>query len=468
MQYFPLFARIAGLRAVIIGGGEGASRKARLVAAAGANVQFISPSFAPEVIDEWRGRAGFIERQAEPADFVGASIAFIAVEDEPSAAVAVAMARAAGVAVNAVDRPDLSTFITPSIVDRGSVLVAISTGGTAPVLGRRLRARIEALLPNRIGALADFAASFRDAVAAKVAAPLRRAFWERFFDGPIAAIVLGGDEIAGREAMIDSLNRPIAHETRGVVHIVGAGPGDPELMTLRALRLLQDADVIFYDRLVSPEILAFARRDAERVFVGKARANHAEPQEEIHRRLIEEARAGRNVVRLKGGDPFMFGRGGEELDALLAAGVPAFVTPGVTAAAGCAASVGMALTHRDHAQAVTFVTGHAKGDAEPDLDWSALAALGHTLVVYMGVAKSDLIAGRLIQHGRSPQTPIAIIENGTRADERTISGVLGDLGALVADAEIEGPALLVIGEVAAFASRARSLAIAVVNERAVA
>lgn len=469
MQYFPLFMDISGRRVVIVGGGEAASRKARLVVAAGADVEFIATTFEPELMAEWRARAVFLERAPVPGDFLGASMVFVALEDEASARAATAMAAAAGVPVNAVDRPHISSFITPSIVDRGSVVVAVSTGGSAPVLGRRLRARIEALAPSRLGALADFAASFRDAVAARIAAPLRRAFWERVLDGPIAAAVLSGDEVAARKAMIESLDRQEASSPAcGVVHIVGAGPGDPELLTLRALRLLQDADVIFYDRLVSAEILSLSRRDAVRVFVGKERANHAEPQEEIHRRMIEEAQAGRVVVRLKGGDPFMFGRGGEELDALLAAGVNAFVTPGVTAAAGCAASVGMALTHRDHAQAVTFVTGHAKGDAEPDLDWNALAALGHTLVVYMGVAKSDLIARRLIAHGRSPLTPVAIIENGTRPDERTITGALGDLGALVEAARIDGPALLVIGEVAAFASRARSLVRAASIQRAVA
>ncbi|MEQ8750254.1 MAG: uroporphyrinogen-III C-methyltransferase [Amphiplicatus sp.] len=236
-----------------------------------------------------------------------------------------------------------------------------------------------------------------------------------------------------------------------VVHIVGAGPGDPELLTLKAHRLLQEADVILYDRLVSEEILSLARRDAERLYVGKAKSNHAVPQEEIEQRLIALAKAGKRVVRLKGGDPFVFGRGGEELDALKEAGVPAFVTPGITAATGCAASAGMALSHRDHSQAVTFVTGHAKGEGEPDLDWNALAALGHTLVVYMGVGKAGLIAGNLLSAGAAAMTPVAVIENGTRPDQRVLKSILGDLGALVEREAVKGPAILVIGAVAALA-----------------
>jgi uroporphyrin-III C-methyltransferase/precorrin-2 dehydrogenase/sirohydrochlorin ferrochelatase len=264
--------------------------------------------------------------------------------------------------------------------------------------------------------------------------------------------VLAGDEAGAAEAMIEAINRPQA-ERRGGVHNVGSGPGDPELLTLKAHRLLQEADVILYDRLVSAEVLALARRDAARVYVGKARGEHSLPQEEIEERLIALAREGKNVVRLKGGDPFVFGRGGEELDAVRAAGVDAFVTPGVTAASGCAAAANLPLTHRDYSQAVTFIAGHAKGDEEPDLDWRSLAKLGHTLAVYMGVAKAKTIAANLIRHGRSASTPVAIIENGTRADQRIFKGVLRDLGALAA--RVEGPALLIIGEVAAQADARR-------------
>lgn len=449
MDRFPAFIDLKDRRVVIAGAGEAALHKGRLFAAAGARLLFVGRPLASAIREEFAASAGILERPAAASDFVGAALAVIA-EDDPTRAETLAVAaRLEGALVNVVDRPELSDFITPSIVDRGEVVVAISTNGASPVLGRRLRAAVERLLPARLGALAKFARSFRTVIVAKVAPGARRVFWERFFDGPIAARVLAGDEIGASEAMIAAINRPQA-ERPGVVHIVGAGPGDPELLTLKAHRLLQEADVILHDRLVSDEVLALARRDALRVYVGKSKGAHAVPQEEIEQRLIDLAREGKTVVRLKGGDPFVFGRGGEELDAVRAAGIDVFVTPGITAATGCAAAAGMALTHRDYAQAVTFVTGHAKGEEEPALDWAALARLGHTLVVYMGVAKAASIAGNLIRNGRAFSTPVAVIENGTRPDQRIVRGRLADLGALAAG--VEGPALLIVGEVAALAS----------------
>ncbi|MFN0024128.1 MAG: siroheme synthase CysG [Parvularculaceae bacterium] len=459
MKFFPAFFDLTGRKIVIAGGGEAAARKARLVFDAGAAITFAARSFEAELSAEWTGRANFVVAEPGAGVFQGATIAFVAVNDEDEAALWVAAARAACVPVNAVDRPGLSDFATPSIVDRGDIVVAVSTGGAAPVLGRRIREKIEALLPERLSALAAFAGSFRGAVAAKIAPVRRRAFWEAFFDGPIASRALAGDERGAREAMLAAINRPdtdqgLSGQGSGVVHIVGAGPGDPELLTLKAMRLLQAADVIFYDRLVGEGVLALARRDALRVFVGKSKARHSVPQEEIEQRLIGAAKAGKIVVRLKGGDPFIFGRGGEELEAVRAAGVPAYVTPGITAAAGCAAAAGMALTHRDASQALTFVTGHAKGDAEPDLDWTSLARLGHTLVVYMGVSKAAAIQQRLIEHGRAGATPVAVIENGTRPDQKILKGRLADLARLVAAGGVTGPALLVIGDVAAKADGA--------------
>ncbi len=452
MKSFPAFFDLAGKTVVITGAGEVASRKARLAHAAGARIVFAGSALNEDLVEEWRDLAEFDARSPSPEVFADAQFAFVASASDEEAARLSDLARAAGALVNVVDRPALSDFITPSIVDRGDVVVAISTGGAAPVLGRRLREKIEALLPHRLSALSAFARSFRDAVAARLAAEDRRAFWESVFDGPIAARVLAGDETSAREAMIDAINRPHTAPKTGVVHIVGAGPGDPELLTLKALRLLQSADVILYDRLVGDEILALARRDALRLYVGKAKSAHAVPQEEIEKRLIEHARAGKIVVRLKGGDPFIFGRGGEELDAVKEAGIEAYVTPGVTAATGCAASAGLPLTHREISQAVTFVTGHAKDDGEPDLDWAALARLGHTLVVYMGVGKADRIARNLIENGRSGATPVAVIEKGTTADEKVLKGRLADLGFLIRAGGVAGPALLVIGEVAAKAN----------------
>ena len=355
-------------------------------------------------------------------------------------------ARDAGIPVNAVDRRDLSDFSVPAIVDRDPIVVAVSSGGAAPVLARRLRERIEALLPSRLGDLARFAERFRTSVAAMVPAPSRRRFWELFFEGPVATRLLAGEGHGAREAMLGLVNAPTRREP-GSVAIVGAGPGDPDLLTLRALRLLQDADVIVHDRLVGAGVLDLARRDAQRICVGKARGNHSLGQDGINALLAERALAGQRVVRLKGGDPLIFGRGGEEVEHLRRLGIAVQVVPGITAATGCAAAAGLPLTHRDLAQSVTFVTAHAR-DGEPRLDWRALAAPHQTLVVYMGVAVADRLAARLIEHGLAPATPVAIIENGTLPSQRVITGKLHDLGALVHGRGVEGPAALVIGEVA--------------------
>ncbi|WP_428407660.1 siroheme synthase CysG [Hyphococcus sp.] len=451
MKAFPAYIDLRGRPVLILGGGAAALAKARLMLAAGAKLTLIAADFAPETKAELETQARLIAREPVAADIEASVLVFIADTEESEAWRWAEVARLAGVLLNVVDQPELCDFTTPSIVDRGRVTVSISTGGAAPVLGKRLRADIEALLPPRLGALAEFADRYRDTVKATIAPEERRTFWEEFFDGPIAAQILAGDEARAHEAMLALVNRPQAEEKTGAVHIVGAGPGDPDLLTIKALRLLQRADVILYDRLVSDEILSLARRDAERFYVGKAKSNHAVPQEEIEARLIEFARQGKMVVRLKGGDPFVFGRGGEELEALRNANIPVFVCPGVTAATGCAAAANMALTHRDHAQAVTFVTGHAKGEADPALDWSALAALKNTLVVYMGVTKAETIAAKLIEHGRGRDTPVAVIENGTRENQKIVKGALGYLAHLITASEIKGPALLVIGEVAALA-----------------
>ncbi len=448
MKNFPAFYDLNARKVIIAGSGRAASQKARLAVAAGAEIVFLASDLDEALVEEWKTSAEFDARKPGADLFAGAALAFVVASDEAEAVQLTGFARAAGVPVNAVDRPQLSDFITPSIVDRGDIIVAISSGGAAPVLVRRIREKIEALLPPRLGALAGFARSFRQAVTSRLEPMRRRQFWEDFFDGPVASQVLAGDERGAREAIIEIINRPQTEKKTGVVHIVGAGPGDPELLTLKALRLLQSADVILYDRLVGDEILSYARRDALRLYVGKAKAAHAVPQEEIEQRLIDFARSGKVVVRLKGGDPFVFGRGGEEFEAVRAAGIPVFVTPGVTAATGCAAAAGMPLTHRDLSQAVTFITGHARGDGEPDLDWRALAALGHTLVVYMGVSKAASIARNLVENGRAGSTPVAIIEKGATTQQKILKGRLSDLGALVRAGGVEGPALLVIGEVA--------------------
>ena len=452
MRYFPAFFDLKDKPVLIAGGGELALRKARLLAKASPDLVFMSASFEPALLEEFGASARFIERSFDPVDLALMPVVMIVATGDGMIDEMIAeTARVQGIPVNVVDRPELCDFVVPSIVERDDVVVGISTGGAAPVLGRTLRARIEALLPRRLGALAGFAKSFRETVAAKVAPECRKAFWENFFTGPLSDLVLAGRESEAREKMLTLVNREPEPVT-GFVHIVGAGPGDPELLTLKALRVLQDADIVLYDNLVGKEILDLVRRDAERLYVGKKKSDHTLPQEEIGALMIRLAGEGRKVVRLKGGDPFIFGRGGEELDALAQAGVAAEVVPGITAATGCAASASVPLTHRDHAQAVTFVTGHARNGAAPDLDWQALTRLGHTLVVYMGVGTAAQIAGNLQAAGMSAAMPVAIIEKGTLPAQKIIRTTLGSLPADIGNAAIEGPAVLVIGEVAAKAS----------------
>ena len=448
MRYFPAFFDLNGRRVLIVGGGESAARKLRLLRKAKAWVTVVAPEAAPEIADlAEAGEIAWIARAFEAGDVLGQDLVVGATGLSPVDEDVAKAARTAGRPVNVVDRPDLSSFITPAIVDRDPIVIGISSGGSAPVLARRIRARIESLLPAGIGRLADFAESFRGAVAATVAPAGRKRFWERFFDGPVAEAVLKGDERGARERMLALVNSPAAREREaGIVHIVGAGPGDPDLLTFRAMRLIQDADVIFYDKLVGPEIVDYARRDAERVYVGKTKGNHSKSQDDINALMAEAAAAGRRVVRLKGGDPFVFGRGGEEADYLRGLGHAVEVVPGITAATGCAAAADIPLTFRGVAQAVTFVTGHA-ADGEPDLDWAALSDPRQTLVIYMGVSTAGTIAARLIEHGVEPARPVAVIENGTRADQKVVKGSLGALEALVQRNAIAGPAVIVVGDV---------------------
>ncbi len=467
MQYFPAFLDLNDRPCLVVGGGAPAARKARLLVKAGARVTLVAPRTAPET-EALAGRdaLGLIRRGFVAGDVLGRAVVVSATGLGAVDARVSEAALAAGVPVNVVDRPELSSFVVPAIVERDPVVIGISSGGTSPVLARRLRARIEAILPARLGRLARFAESFRASVRGIIPDPVqRRHFWARVFDGPVAEDVLAGRDHAAREGMLRLVNRPGAgRAAEGVVHIVGAGPGDPDLLTLKALRLMERADVVVYDRLVTPEILSYLRRDAVRIDVGKARGAHARTQDEINALLLGHARAGKRVLRLKGGDPFVFGRGGEEFDYLCRHGVRVEVVPGVTAATACAAALGIPLTHRDLASAVTFVTGHGR-DGEPELDWAALAAGRQTLAVYMGVAAAGRIAARLIEHGLAPGTPVAVIENGTRANQRAVAGALRDLEALVRGNRIAGPALIIIGEVArradanAVAERPRAVAV---------
>ncbi len=453
MNYFPAFFDLKDRPALIVGGGEAAARRLRLLQKAGARITIVAPRVGEEIagaIDG--GKVAAVRRGFVSGDVNGQAIVFAA-SGRPEVDERVAeAARTAGLPVNVADHAGLSSFIVPAIVERDPVVIGISTGGAAPVLASRLREAIERLLPARLGRLATFADSFRTAVKATVPnAAARLRFWDRFFDGPVADQVLAGNDCSAREKMLTLVNgRAAGAPARGGVAIVGAGPGDPDLLTLRALRLIQRADVVIYDKLVGPGVLDLARRDAERIYVGKSKGDHSKSQDEINALIAGQAQAGRRVVRLKGGDPFIFGRGGEELEYLRRRGIPVEVVPGITAALGCAAAAGIPLTHRDHAQAVTFATGQGK-DGEPDLDWATLARLNQTLVIYMGVGAAGRIAARLIEHGLDPATPVAVIENGTLPSQKALYGRLSGLGWLVRQSDITGPALIVIGSVTALA-----------------
>lgn len=445
MRFFPIFLDLERQPVLVVGGGEQAAQKIRLVVPTGASIRVLALEPCPEIeaLAE-TGRLTLERRELRARDLAGVRLAYVALEeDAAAAAAAVAMARAAGVPVNAVDRQELCDFLTPAIVDRDPLVVAIGTEGTAPVLARQIKARIEAMLPARLGALARWAASLRERAAACIAAgSARRRFWDGFFEGPVARSFLAG-KIEEAETLVENAfgaSEPPA----GRVILVGAGPGDPDLLTVKAVRVLQEADVIVADRLVPPEILDRARRDAARILVGKTPGRPSPSQDEINAILVREVQAGRQVVRLKGGDPFVFGRGAEELAALHAAGIAVEVVPGISAALGCAAAVGLSLTERDQRRSVTLLTGHAS-DGPAEHDWEALARPGQTLAIYMGVGAAAHIQDRLRAAGMAAGTPVTVVGNGTLPAQRQATGTLGDLAGLIARARIKGPAIIFVG-----------------------
>jgi len=449
VKALPVMLHLADARALLVGGGGPAVAKARLLLAAGAEVTVVADAPVAEFYDwAYEGVLTLHRRGFEPDDLAPATLVIAATDDEGENLRVSAAAHGRNIPVNVVDEPGLSSFTLPAIVDRDSVVVAISTSGAAPALARWIRARVERVLPARVHDLARFAERHRGDVRTAFAdSPARRRFWDRVFDGPIAEAVLNGDEALAERLFLGALNQPAATgRDAGHVAIVGAGPGDADLLTLRAHRLLQAADVVVHDRLVGPRVLDLARRDARRIDVGKRSGAHPWPQSAINDLLVELARGGARVVRLKGGDPFVFGRGGEELDHLARHGIRAVIVPGITAAMGCVARAGFPLTQRDVATTVTFVSGRAKAGGL-DLDWPALAKRRQTLVVYMGVATAAELSAGLIGHGRDPATPVAVIENGTRPDERVCHGRLAELPGLIAANAVTPPALIVIGEV---------------------
>jgi uroporphyrin-III C-methyltransferase/precorrin-2 dehydrogenase/sirohydrochlorin ferrochelatase len=456
MDYLPIFIAIKDQPAVVVGGGQVAHRKVEWLLAAQARVTVVAPRLDAELAElVGRGAVTHIAACFAPEQLRHASLA-IAATDSPEVNAAVArVARMTRVPVNVVDSPELSSFIFPAIIDRSPVIVAVGSGGRAPLLVRRVRAQIEALLPAKLGALARFMGERRAAVKQALTPGVRRGFWERIIGGAVGSQVLAGEEARAHEAFAEELSVSAAPAPRGEVYLIGAGPGDPDLLTLRAVQLLQQADVVLYDRLVSDAVLARARRDAQRIFVGKEAGDPQTAQARIHELLIHYARAGLRVARLKGGDPFIFGRGGEEIEALAAAGIGYVIVPGITAALGAAAAAGIPLTHRKLAHSVTFAAGHALDDEA--LDWDSLARPNHTVVFYMGVTHLSRIIARLRTSGASADHPAAIIERATLPEQRVLSGTLASLESLAADAAIAAPALLIVGEVATFAGARRAL-----------
>lgn len=449
MDYLPLFHKLDGRPVLVIGGGDIALRKSVLLAEAGARITLVAPEIEPEVRAFVEAKGGSCRVQRYAADLLAGHCLVIAATDDDEVNETVSHdAQALGLPVNAVDAPKLCTVIFPAIVDRSPLVIAISSGGDAPVLARLVRAKLESWIPATYGQLAQLAQRFRARVKARFAdIQARRIFWEEVFQGEVAEKVFSGQPQAA-ERLLEAKLTSEGETFRGEVYLVGAGPGDPDLLTFRALRLMQQADVVLYDRLVAPTILDMCRRDADRIYVGKRRAEHAVPQEDLNRLLVKLAQEGKRVLRLKGGDPFIFGRGGEEIEELAAEGIPFQVVPGITAASGCAAYAGIPLTHRDHAQSVRFVTGHLKDDSA-DLPWPDLVAPGQTLVFYMGLVGLPTICAQLIAHGKNPATPAALVQQGTTANQRVFIGTLRDLPQLVAQHEVHAPTLVIVGEVVA-------------------
>jgi uroporphyrin-III C-methyltransferase/precorrin-2 dehydrogenase/sirohydrochlorin ferrochelatase len=449
MQFLPIFFDIQGKHCLVVGGNEIAARKAALLLQAGAQVTVMAPLLAPAFAEltpqeSLTHRAGVFDASA----LQDMTLVISAHEDDAVNRQVSEAAKARQIPVNVVDTPALCSFILPSIIDRSPILVAVSSGGAAPVLARMLRARLETLIPSAYGRLSTLAGQFRDKVKQRFTrSENRRIFWEKVFQGPIAEMMFAGQDQAAQAA----LEKMLAQETEsehpmGEVYLVGGGPGNPDLLTFRALRLMQQADVVVHDNLVTPAVLDMARRDAERIYVGKQRDNHALPQEGINELLVRLAKEGKRVLRLKGGDPFIFGRGGEEIETLAQHGVPFQVVPGITAASGVASYAGIPLTHRDHAQACIFVTGHLK-DGTMDLDWEMLARPHQTVVIYMGLHGLPTLCQKMIEHGLTADTPAAIVQQGTTSKQRVLTGTLQTLPQQAAEAKLQAPTLIIIGSV---------------------
>ncbi len=444
MDYLPIFADIRGRICLVVGGGEVAKRKAGVLLDAGAKVRVVAPQIDPALAKLPHIESIVARFAAQHLD--GAALVIAATDDRSVNRQVSELARARNIPVNVVDDPELCSFIMPAILDRSPLMVAFSSGGASPVLTRMMRGKLETMIPQNYSRLAAFAERFRELVKQRVTNPAkRRIFWENALEGVIAEKVLTGDE-GSAEKMMQQILASEDNIQRGEVYLVGAGPGDPDLLTFRALRLMQKADVVVYDNLVSKPILEMVRRDAERIYVGKKRDDHTLPQEEINELLVRLATEGKRVLRLKGGDPFIFGRGGEEIETLAGHGILFQVVPGITAASGVSAYAGIPLTHRDHAHSCIFVTGHLK-DGSMNLDWDALARPKQTIVVYMGLHGLATLCTELIAHGLPGNTPAAIVQQGTTQNQRVITGTLATLPETAQAEKLQAPTLIIVGGV---------------------
>jgi len=448
MDFLPVFLRLQGQNVLVVGGGQVALRKVQMLLRSGAQVHVVAPDIGTEVRKLLSALPHLLlERGFAESDLDGVKLVIAATDDTALNRRVFDLASARNLPVNVVDQPELCSFIFPSIVDRSPLIVAVSSGGNAPVLARLLRARLETLIPSAYGSLVQLLGKHRELAKQRFGSLAQRMrFWEGIVNGPVAELMMSGQQEKAEHLLLKTLEHDATLVLQGEVYLVGAGPGDPDLLTFRALRLMQQADVVLYDRLVSQPILNLCRQDAEKIHVGKQRANHTMPQQDISRLLVELAQQGKRVLRLKGGDPFIFGRGGEEIEELAAANIPFQIVPGITSASGCAAYAGIPLTHRDHAQSVRFVTGHLK-DGSCDLDWTQLAQPSQTVVYYMGLVSLPQICEQLIAHGRSPETPIALIQQGTTPQQKVYTGTLATMPALIASTEVLPPTLIIVGEV---------------------
>ncbi|OOZ40680.1 uroporphyrinogen-III C-methyltransferase [Solemya pervernicosa gill symbiont] len=447
MDFLPIFMNLKGRSCLVVGGGEVASRKASLLLDAGADLTVVAPELA-NTLQAWAnsGRVKHREAGFEASDLEDVVLVIAATDDEAVNRQVSELAQARALPVNVVDNPSLCTFVMPSIIDRSPVQIAVSTGGVSPVLARLLRARLESLIPSAYGRLASMVEGFRDAVKGRFDdVNSRRGFWEGVLQGRVAELVFAGKDDAARRELEASIERGEV-EMPGEVYLVGGGPGDPDLLTFRALRLMQQADVVVHDRLVSKEVLDLCRRDAERIYVGKERDNHSVPQDQINQLLVDLAKQGKRICRLKGGDPFVFGRGGEEIDTLTANGVSFQVVPAITAALGASSYAGIPLTHRDYSQSVVFVTGHLK-DGSMNLNWKGLAQPQQTIVFYMGLKGLPVICEKLIENGLSPDLPIALVQQATTPRQRVYTGTLSTMPQIIEGTTIKPPTLIIVGDV---------------------